>query len=98
MLLAVDTSIALFSPELPPRTLARVSGNIVPSSRPAPQVFGGIPDWPDIDAILAEKAKQLIKQHGVQDFVLAGGLLRPDGLPSFGSPSVAAFRGHAQVR
>ena len=65
--------------------------------RSTEQVFRGISRWPDIDQLLAEKAKQLIKQHGVQNFALAGGTLRPDGLPSFGRPSVAAFKAVRQV-
>ena len=55
-------------------------------------VFAEITLWPDLDRILAETSKQLIKQRGVNEWSLAGGILRPNGRPSFAIPSAPAFR------
>jgi len=56
------------------------------------ELFSGIGDWLDIDRRFTEQSVRLIRQHGVGEWALAGGILRPDGRLSFGSPSAFAYR------
>jgi hypothetical protein len=55
-------------------------------------LFDGISSWPNLDQLFAEKSQELISRQGVNDWALAGGVLRPNGCPSFSSPSVVAFQ------
>jgi hypothetical protein len=56
------------------------------------QVFADLLQLPSIDRLLKDKSIELIQQRSVQDWSLAGGVVRPDGEPTLGQPSVAAFR------
>ena len=60
--------------------------------RQAEQLFSGIGRWPDFDQVLAERSVKLISERGVSEWALAGGVVLSDGRPSFGSPSVIAYR------
>ena len=58
-------------------------------------VFSGISRWPNLDQIFAQISQELIVRHGVTDWSLAGGILRPNGQPSFGNPSPGAYKRYA---
>jgi len=55
-------------------------------------VFSGISRWPNLDQIFAQISQELIVRHGVNDWALAGGILRSNGRPSFGNPATAAYK------
>ena len=54
-------------------------------------VFSGISRWPNLDQIFAQISQELIMRHGVNDWALAGGILRSNGRPSFGNPATVAY-------
>ena len=57
-----------------------------------PAVFSGISRWPNLDQIFARVSQELIVRRGVTEWSLAGGILRPNGQPSFGNPSPVAYK------
>ena len=56
-----------------------------------PCIFRGMRQWPDLDQLFSDRSENMITSRGVNDWALAGGVLRPDGRPTFGSPSSEAF-------
>ena len=74
-----------------PPAASRDAQRVADGPRQAEPVFAGVSCWPDVDRILAAKSLAFISRRGVGDFVLAGGALRPDGHPTFASPSEVGY-------
>jgi hypothetical protein len=76
------------SPGVVPTTADHVERR--PRRKSVRSPLNGLLGLPSIDQLLQDQSVRMIQECGVSDFVLRGGVLRPDGAPSLASPSSEA--------
>ena len=96
----VATACALIpraSSELITNHFARATDCVAERRGAEPRIFTGIGKWPNLDQLFSDRSENIITSRGISAWALAGGVLRPDGRPSFGSPSSEAFQALREI-